>query len=181
MGLNVWEAGIVYFIQEHLRFDFLTPIMQFITTLGNGGMIAIAACVLLLIFKKTRIIGLTASLSLAIEYILTNLFLKVVIARTRPFVVNDAIEVITKLPGDFSFPSGHSGACFAVASVMCMLMPKKYGIPAIIIATLIALSRLYVGVHYPTDVLGGILIGCLTGFMANLIVKKLCKKKENTL
>lgn len=179
-AFNMWESNIVLFVQENLRFEFLNPIMQGITMLGNSGILPILVCIFLLIFKKTRKVGVASSLSLFLEFIIINLTVKKLVGRTRPYVVNDAIQYITQRPSDNSFPSGHTGCSFAVASVLFFMMPKKVGIPAIILASLIGLSRLYVGVHYPTDILGGFFIGMLTGFIAKLIVENVTKKKELT-
>ena len=78
-----------------------------------------------------------------------------------PYVTFEALEILIDQPGEFSFPSGHTSSSFAFAFAVYLLLPKKYGIPAMVLALLIGLSRLYVGVHYPTDILGGILVGCL--------------------
>ena len=181
-AFNMWESNIVLFVQENLRFEWLNPIMKFITSLGDEGILPIALVILFLIFKKTRKVGLTAGLSLGLEAILINLTIKKIVGRTRPYMVNEAIEYITKRPSDNSFPSGHTGCVFAVASVLFYMMPKKVGIPAMIIASLVGISRLYVGVHYPTDIIGGFIIGMFTGFIAKLIVEKagnaMKKKKE---
>ena len=174
---NMWESNIVLFVQENLRFGFLDPIMKFITSLGEG-IVPIALCILFLFFKKTRKVGITAGLSLAMEAILINLTIKKLVGRTRPYVVNEAIEYITKRPSDNSFPSGHTGCMFAVASVLFYMMPKKVGIPAMIVASLVGISRLYVGVHYPTDIIGGFIVGMFTGFIAKLIVEKVCEVRE---
>ena len=113
--------------------------------------------------KLARKVGITAGMSLALEAILINLTIKKLVGRTRPYVVNEAIEYITKRPSDNSFPSGHTGCMFAVASVLFYMMPKKVGIPAMIVASLVGISRLYVGVHYPTDILGGVAVGAAAG------------------
>ena len=103
-AFNMWESNIVLFVQENLRFGFLDPVMKFITSLGDGGILPIAVIILLLIFKKTRKVGVTAGLSLALEAILINLTIKKLVGRTRPYVVNEAIEYITTRPSDNSFP-----------------------------------------------------------------------------
>ena len=174
-SFNMWESNIVLFVQENLRTDFMDPVWKFITSLGDEGIVPIALCILFLFFKKTRKVGITAGMSLALEAILINLTIKKLVGRTRPYVVNEAIEYITKRPSDNSFPSGHTGCMFAVASVLFYMMPKKVGIPAMIVASLVGISRLYVGVHYPTDIIGGFIIGMFTGFIAKLIVEKVCE------
>lgn len=136
-----------------------TPIFKFITTLGNAGLIWIVFSVGLLIPKKTRRVGALALVSLVFSALIDNVILKNVVARTRPY---DVIEGLTSLVGaqkDYSFPSGHTGSAFAAAVVMFLGLPKKCGIPILVFACLMGLSRLYVGVHYPSDVLGGALIG----------------------
>lgn len=153
------EADILLWIQNNIRNDVLTPIFRFITTLGNAGVIWIVLSVGLLIPKKTRRVGALALVSLVFSALIDNVILKNVVARTRP---HDVIEGLTSLVGaqkDYSFPSGHTGSAFAAAVVMFLGLPKKCGIPILVFACLMGLSRLYVGVHYPSDVLGGVLIG----------------------
>ena len=153
------EADILLWIQNNIRNDVLTPIFKFITTLGNAGVIWIVLSVGLLIPKKTRRVGVLALVSLLFSALIDNVILKNVVARTRPY---DLIEGLTSLVGaqkDYSFPSGHTGSDFAAAVVMFRGLPKKFGIPILVFACLMGLSRLYVGVHYPSDVLGGVLIG----------------------
>lgn len=153
------EADILLWIQNNIRNDVLTPIFKFITTLGNAGVIWIVLSVGLLIPKKIRRVGVLTLVSLLFSALIDNVILKNVVARTRPY---DLIEGLTSLVGaqkDYSFPSGHTGSAFAAAVVMFLGLPKKYGIPILVFACLMGLSRLYVGVHYPSDVLGGVLIG----------------------
>ena len=153
------EADILLWIQNNIRNDVLTPIFKFVTTLGNAGVIWIVLSVGLLIPKKTRRVGALALVSLVFSALIDNVILKNVVARTRPY---DVIEGLTSLIGaqkDYSFPSGHTGSAFAAAVVMFLGLPKKCGIPILAFACLMGLSRLYVGVHYPSDVLGGALIG----------------------
>lgn len=170
------DVNILLFIQEHLRFDFLTPILKFLTMLGDHGMLWIGVALLLVFIKRTRPIGATAGASLAINALLVNVFLKNIVARTRPYEVIDGLTRLVGEQSDFSFPSGHTSSAFSVAVVMFMLMPKKYGVPALIVATLIAYSRLYVGVHYPSDVIGGLIIGILAAAICVAIYKKIEKR-----
>lgn len=170
------DVNILLFIQEHLRFDFLTPILKFLTMLGDHGMLWIGIALLLVLVKRTRPIGATAGASLAINALLVNVFLKNIVARTRPYEVIDGLTRLVGEQSDFSFPSGHTSSAFSVAVVMFMLMPKKYGVPALIMATLIAYSRLYVGVHYPSDVIGGIIVGILAAVICVAIYKKIEKR-----
>lgn len=197
-----WDAGILLYIQEYIRSDFLNPIMKVLTHSGDKGILLIVLIIVLMLIPKTRAIGIMSTISIAIEALLNNVLLKNIIARTRPY---DEIEGLVNLVGrqsDYSFPSGHTGAAFAVAGAM--LVVALFGLPIIektgeitredasltfklvsvlliMYATLLAFSRMYVGVHYPTDVLCGLLLGLGTSAMAYLIyqlaIKKLHDKK----
>ena len=122
------DGEILLLIQRYLRTDMLTPFMKSVTFLGNGGWFWILCAVVLLAVPKTRKTGYAAALSLIFGAIVTNLLLKNIVARPRPFAEIEAlIPMITK-PKDFSFPSGHTTASFAVALVMLRMLPKKFGI-----------------------------------------------------
>ena len=165
------DGDILLWIQDNLRAGWLDPIMKFITYLANGGALWIGICVLLLIL---------CSCSLAVTFLINNIILKNIIARTRPYEVVEGLNRIIGAQSDYSFPSGHSGASFAVAVVMFMEMPKKYGVPALIVATLIAFSRLYVGVHYPFDVIAGVLTGTIYAVITVAIYRKFFKDKKHS-
>lgn len=192
-----WDAGFLLYIQEYIRSDFLNPIMKVLTHSGDKGILLIVLILALLIIPRTRAIGIMSTISIAIEALLNNVLLKNIIARTRPY---DEIEGLINLVGkqsDYSFPSGHTGAAFAVAGAM--LVVALFGLPMIeksgeisrkdpslsfklisvlliMYATLLAFSRMYVGVHYPTDVLCGLLLGLGTSAMAYLIYQMAIKK-----
>ena len=153
------EGNFLLWLQNSVRNDILDPVFVFITTLGNGGAVWIIASAVMLIPKKTRRVGIAALIALAASAVIDNVLLKNIVARPRPY---DVITGLTSLVGaqkDYSFPSGHTGSSFAAAIVMLRMLPKRYGVPAVVLAALIGLSRLYVGVHYPTDVLAGMMIG----------------------
>lgn len=174
--MNQFEASIILWIQENLR-GFLDPVLVFITHLGDDGILWIAMGIVLLFFKKTRPIGFTVLLSLLINFVIVNLTLKDLIARPRPFVVNEAIQpLVGGVNPNRSFPSGHTSGSFSAMLALYKWVPKKIGIPALILATLVALSRLYVGVHYPTDLLGGFVIAFMASTWAYYIVKQVQKK-----
>ena len=113
--------------------------------------------------------------ALCIELVVCNGILKNLFARIRPCDVNTQIQLLIARPDDFSFPSGHTAASFAAAVILFLQLPKKYGIPALILAVLISFSRLYLGVHYPTDVLAGAVSGTLIALAVHWIFEK---KKE---
>lgn len=160
------DGEILLQIQQHLRTDMLTPFMKIVTFLGNGGWFWILCAVVLLAIPKTRKTGYAAVLSLIFGVIVTNLLLKNIVARPRPFAEIEALIPLIAKPTDFSFPSGHTTASFAVALVMLRMLPKKIGIPAVVLAALVAFSRLYLGVHYPTDVLVGFVVALVGSSLA---------------
>ena len=176
--MNQFEASIILWIQENLR-GVLDGLWVFITHLGDDGILWIAMGILLLFFKKTRPIGFTVLLSLLFDFIMINVTLKGVFSRPRQFVVNDAIVTLISKPSPFrSFPSGHSGGSFAAMFALYKWVPKKIGIPALILAALVALSRLYVGVHYPTDIIGGCIIGFMCSVWAHYVVNSFIRRKK---
>ena len=155
------ESAILLWIQNNLRCGFLTPVMRVITTLGNGGAFWIVLTLLLLIFKRTRRMGVYCAASMLLTLLVVNLCIKPLAARTRPYELIQGLEILVSRPRDFSFPSGHSANSLTCAWTIFRLAPRKHGVPALVLAILIALSRLYVGVHFPTDVLAGAAIGVL--------------------
>lgn len=176
------EESILLWIQENLRFEWLTPIVKGVTSLGNSGILWIILSALFLIFKKTRKTGLMTSAALIFDLVSVNVILKNLAARTRPYELIEELTILIEKQSDYSFPSGHTAASFAFVSVLWFTAPKKVSVPLTVLASLIALSRLYLGVHYPTDILGGVVIGILCGIAAvalvNFIEKKIKAKKE---
>lgn len=174
------DFAINNFIESHLRVGLLNPIMEFISFLGDSGWFWIALALALLIFRKTRKIGLTIGIALLFSLIFTNLIIKPLVDRPRPWVYayehfGREITLLIRKPSDASFPSGHTSVSFAGATALFMYT-KKWGIPALVLASLIAYSRLYFFVHYPTDVLFGLLLGVLYGVCAYFIVITVSKK-----
>lgn len=173
--LSLKELGILDFIQEHIRCDFLDWFFPTITKLGDSGIFWILLAVIFLFFKKTRKTGLMMGVALLCGLIVGNLTLKPLIHRIRPYDLNpDAVLLIDRL-SDFSFPSGHTLSSFEGATVL-MIRDKRFGIPAMVLAVCIALSRLYLYVHYPTDVLAGAILGIGFGFLAVALVNAVQKK-----
>lgn len=178
LSISASEGDILIWIQNNIRQEWLTPIMKFITSLGNAGIIWIVLSILLLCIKKTRKVGIMCAMALILSLIVNNLILKPIVARTRPYEVIPDLKLLVKKEVDYSFPSGHTGSSFAAGVVMLLKLPKKWGIPAFILAVTIALSRLYVGVHYPTDVLGGAVTGTVCGIAACLIYAYIERKNK---
>lgn len=172
------ELRILDFIQNIFSSNITDEILKFITHLGDAGVIWIIATVLLIAYPKTRKIGIICAISLLFSALITNLFLKNLIQRLRPFSYSD-ISLIIKTPHDYSFPSGHTSASFAFVFVLLKekLKINKINVYkiSIILATLIAFSRLYLYVHFPTDIIGGIIVG----FICNIIAYKLFQILES--
>lgn len=171
------ELRFLDFLQT-IHTPLLDKILAFITSLGNAGIIWIVLAVVLLILPKTRKTGIIVAAALLADLVLCNLILKNLVARVRPYDVNTAIAILIKKPLDFSFPSGHTAASFAAMTALFLAKMKKAWIAALVLAVLIALSRLYFYVHYPTDVLGGAVVGILSGIIGYTIVEKIDKRRK---
>lgn len=167
------EFAILDWMQG-LHNDFLDRVMIVITGLGNGGVLWIVMAAILLIIPRTRPVGLAVALALILDLITCNLILKPLVARTRPCDINTFIELLIERPLDYSFPSGHTAASFAAVSAL-FFFGSRLWIPAAVLACLIAFSRLYHYVHFPTDVVGGMILGVAVGALAVYAVKRMYK------
>lgn len=165
------ELQILHTIQG-IHQGWLTEILRFFTTIGESGLVWIVIAIVLTCIPKTRKCGLTMMVAMAITYLLGNLFLKNVIARPRPCAVDSSVTLKIPFPSEYSFPSGHTSNGFT-AAVTIFNYYRKVGILSLIMAAVIAFSRLYFFVHYPTDILGGIVLGTLDALLAVYIVKRL--------
>ncbi|HHV13466.1 MAG TPA: phosphatase PAP2 family protein [Clostridiales bacterium] len=157
------DQNILYWIQENLRNPFLTPIFIFITRLGDGAFIWLVTAFILIGVKKYRKTGVTVILSLIVSTILVNELLKNIFCRVRPFNAIPGLDALIPEPGSYSFPSGHTTTSFAAATVIMLCLPRRYGIIGYFLAACIGFSRMYLGVHYPSDVLAGTILGILIG------------------
>lgn len=175
MNFSIFEANILLWIQENLRAPGLNEVMRLITTLGNDGIFWIVITVLMLVFKKTRKAGIQCAISMLLAMLVVNVTIKPLAARIRPYDLVEGINILVARPHDFSFPSGHASNSLSCAWVMLRTLPKKFGVPAFVLAALIALSRLYVGVHFPSDVLVGAAIGIALAELAMWIFRKIAK------
>lgn len=175
--MKEFELKILDFIQEKLTCPFLDAVMPIITSLANGGILWIISALVLICLKKTRKTGFSVGLALILGFIIGNLILKNAVARIRPYDMNSQIEILVNKLSDYSFPSGHTLASFEAASVL-LIRNRRLGIPAIVLATLIAFSRLYLYVHYPTDVLAGAVLGIIIAVFASRLTGKLYSAYE---
>lgn len=157
------ELQILHMIQGWHR-DSLSQLMILLTTLGEDGICWIVLSIVLALIPRTRKCGLNMMAAMAVTYLLGNLILKNVIARPRPCTVDTSVSLLIPFPDEYSFPSGHTSNGFS-AAVTIFLYFKKAGILALVLAALIAFSRLYLFVHYPTDILGGLLLGTMDAYV----------------
>ena len=169
-----WEFSFLYFLQE-LHNPVLDKVMVFITSLENDGLFWIGLAILMLFFKKYRKCAVSIGISLILMELIGNVILKELIMRDRPCWIDPTVELLVKAPSSYSFPSGHTFAGFASA-VTVFLNHKKEGIAAIVLASLIAFSRMYIFVHFPTDILGGMLFGTGVAVLTYFIVHRLWPK-----
>ena len=165
------DFNILYFIQS-LRTPLLDKAFVTITSIpGNYGQMWAALAVLLLLFKKTRKCGIVMLLSYGLVYGMGQYVLKDLIARPRPCHLDETIELLISRPSSYSCPSTHSGWAFAAATSI-YLFNSKYGILTYVFASLVAFSRMYLFVHFPSDVLIGIVLGILFAIISKRIVEK---------
>ena len=171
-----FDSSILLWLQNNMRNDILNPIFKFITHMGDSGIFWISLSVILLIPKKTRKAGFCALLALLFSVLINNAILKNLVGRIRPYEVIPGLVCIIEHAKDPSFPSGHTGSSIAAAAVYLKTLPKKFSIPLLIVGILISFSRLYVGIHYPTDVICGAMTGAALGILACILVDFVIKK-----
>lgn len=165
------EQALVW-IAEHLRCALLDPFMKLYTQLGNTGMLFIVLGLVMLCFQRTRRAGASALCAMLIGLIVVNFTIKPLAARERPWVVMEGFVNLVPEGDPNSFPSGHTNAAFAFALAVCRSAPKKWmKITAIGMAVVMGLSRLYVGVHFPSDVLVGAAVGSLCGLAGAWVIR----------
>ena len=169
-----WE--ILYFIQNNLRAPFLDFFFANITLLGELALCWFVWAIVLLFFKKYRKNGIVLIIGILIGALIGNLILKNAVARPRPSWIDTSVALLISNPDDFSFPSGHTLSS-AIAAVILTLSNKKFGYFAIPLAVIMAFSRLYLFVHFPTDIFAGAVIGLVIGFGTYFCAGKICKNK----
>ena len=162
---------------------FFTPFLELISIMGKGGIFLILLSICLILFKKTRRFGTAMLLGVTIGAIFTNLFIKVVIARPRPYAdENGFFYPLWQLMGshtesDKSFPSGHTTAAFATMTPVFLLGKKRISWTALLFGILMGVSRVYLVVHYPSDILGGLIVGVIAGVIGTLIGANVIPKR----
>jgi undecaprenyl-diphosphatase len=169
-----FDLPILDWIAEHLHCGVLDRLMPLITVLGNGGIFWILLSVAFMLIPKYRKAGFSMAIALLMGLLICNLSLKPLVARIRPYDFQlqnfgKSIPLLIAAPHDYSFPSGHTIASFE-AAVALLIRNRKLGMGALALAVLIAFSRLYLYVHYPTDVLASVVLGTLLAFIGTGIV-----------
>ncbi len=187
-SVSSFDHDVLHAVNYSMRNPVMDTIMPYITKLGDEGIFWIALALILLIPKKTRRTGAAMGVAMLLGLIIGNGILKNLIMRTRPYDLAHPVlpksQLLIKAPTDYSFPSGHTLASFE-ASTALFKDHTVYGFAAFVLALLIAFSRIYLQVHYPSDVLGGAILGFLLGLAGSTIVRSFCdwrdsrrKKKE---
>ena len=176
-----FDFRILDWIQENLRCAFLDAVMPWITHLAKAGILFIILAVLMVFSAKWRKTGWSIGIALILGLIVCNLILKPLVARIRPYDVRDFALLIAR-EKDWSFPSGHTIAAFEFATALTVRKPK-WGVWAIVLAFMIAFSRLYLFMHYPTDVFVSIVLGVINGILGvvlcDLAYKIIEKRRAN--
>ncbi len=175
-----FDLPILDWIAANLWCPLLDTLMPIITLFGDAGIFWIAIAVILMLTRKYRPVGHGMAYALLMGLLVCNIILKPTIARVRPYDFQEehfgiVIKLLVDRMHDFSFPSGHTIASFEACTVL-MLNNKKMGIPATILAIAIAFSRMYLYVHYPTDVICSVILGILFGILGNFLAHKLTIK-----
>lgn len=168
--INDIDNTILRLIQKYIRCDFMDHVMPYITRLGNGGIIWIIIALVFLKLTQYRLSGEVLLTTLLISALLGNLVLKPLVGRNRPCYMNKTIPLLIARPNDYSFPSGHTITSYAAANVI-FYVNGYLGIAAYTLASLIALSRLYLYLHYPSDVVAGMLLGTTAGSLMNNLIR----------
>lgn len=175
--LNQYELPLLHAMHDTLQSDVGDAFFSFVTRLCDGGIVWIILAVILLFFKKTRRAGLAMAFALIIGLLITNVTIKPLIARIRPYVADPSIALIIPPESEFSFPSGHTSTSFECAFAL-FAYHKKAGAAAIMFACIIGFSRLYLMVHYPTDVICGAILGVGIAFAACAVARFVVKKTK---
>ncbi|MDO4976412.1 MAG: phosphatase PAP2 family protein [Eubacteriales bacterium] len=167
-----FEFKILDYLQT-IHNPVLDSTMIGVSALGDKGMIYIAFCLLLLLYPKTRRIGGYLSICLAIELFVCNGIIKPIVARPRPYTINPNVVLLTKAFKDYSFPSGHTTPAFAMAAGAFRLKRKDIGIVFLILGMIMAFSRMYLYMHFPTDILGAMILGSILGWVVCELVMRI--------
>ena len=179
MGDNTmqWEFDVLYWFQS-LHSPVMDKVGLFLTMLCEKGIFWIIVTLGMFFFLKNKKPGLTAMGALCLSFLLCNLILKHIVQRDRPCWIDPSIQLLVETPDDYSFPSGHTSFSFACATAIFQYY-KGWGILALLLAAGIGLSRLYLFVHFPTDVLVGACVGIIAGMLSGMLIRDFYKAYPN--
>ena len=175
--MNSFEIHILKFVQEFISCDFLDFVMKLISRLGDKGAIWIVCALVLCMFKKTRKAGIISAISLVFCLLIGNMILKPLFGRIRPYDFDTTLNIIIPHLKDASFPSGHTMAAFAFCHSTANIH-KKYRVPLYALAALMGLSRIYLCVHFPTDVIFGAFFGICFAIGAKKVYELIAKGRK---
>lgn len=175
--IQKFDWRVLDVIRDTLSCVFLDAVMPVITYLGNSGAIWILCAVIMLFTRRYRKKGVLTLCALAAGFLLGNLLIKNIAARPRPFELREGIELLIKQPGEYSFPSGHALSS-TIGAAMLTYADRRFGYAAIPLAMMIAFSRLYLYVHFPTDVLSACVLGLFIACTAVRAFKRIENRKE---
>ncbi len=170
-GIPTFDAAVMEFVQTHLHNAATDAIFPILTHLGETGAVWVALALVFLCFKRTRTTGILMLVSLLLTFLTGELLLKNIVCRPRPCSAFPQVPLLIEPPGSYSFPSGHSSSSFAAATIL-FLRHKKSGCAAFAAAALIAFSRVFLFVHYLTDILAGTLLGVLCALFVHFVYRK---------
>ena len=180
--IQAFDSAVLLFLQEVLRLDVLSPLVVCYTHLGDAGLMWIALSLLLLFFPQTRRAGVLSLCAMALGLVCNNLLLKHLVQRPRPYLVVAGLTPLIPPPDPNSFPSGHTCAAFASAVTWLRTLPRRWmKVTGVVLAVLMGFSRLYVGVHFPTDVLVGGLVGSLCACLTYALARRLDRRRGERL
>ncbi len=167
-----FDFSVLYWIQENLRTEWLDWICAFLSWAFQLGIPWIILGVVLFCFKKTRAAGAILVAAVVLTFFFNELAIKNAVNRERPCTIDQSVQLAIERPTSYSFPSGHTASCFAAVGTLLFTF-KKLGIPLMLFAVLMGLSRMYLFVHFPTDVIAGAALGLLMAWVTVLIFREL--------
>lgn len=165
------DFSVLYWIQDNIRTDFLDAIAAGLSIAFEGGIVWFAIAAILFVFRRTRAAGIMVICAMLLVLLVGEFGMKNIFCRLRPCHIDGTVPLAVHMPSSYSFPSGHTGSSFAAAGAI-FAFNKKWGLPALVLALVVGLSRMYLFVHYPTDVLAGALLGLLCAWVVAFLFRE---------